>query len=130
MLKLDLIDKKLLALLQTDCKKTNKELSHLLNLSVTAIYERIKKLEREGIIERYVGLVNKTKVEKAIQELDEVVECFHVSGDSDYIIKVLVRDIAAFREFMVTKLTSLDHIGSTHSSFMINEVKHTTAISI
>jgi len=68
--------------------------------------------------------------EKAIQELDEVVECFHVSGDSDYIIKVLVRDIAAFREFMVTKLTSLDHIGSTHSSFMINEVKHTTAISI
>jgi Lrp/AsnC family leucine-responsive transcriptional regulator len=153
MMKLDVIDKKLLEYLQEDCKKTNKELSHLLNLSVTAIYERIKKLEREGIIERYVGLINKTKVErdfvvfchikllqhrkeylttfeKAIQELDEVMECFHVSGDYDYIIKVLVRDMAAFRDFMVMKLTTLDHIGSTHSSFMINEVKHTTAITI
>ena len=152
-MKLDAIDKKLLGYIQTDCKKTNKELSHLLNLSVTAVYERIKKLEREGVIQSYVGLLNKkliardfvvfchlkllqhrkeylTNFEKAILELEEVVECFHVSGDYDYIIKVLVQDMAAFREFMVTKLTTLDHIGSTHSSFMINEVKHTTAITI
>ncbi|WP_299210857.1 Lrp/AsnC family transcriptional regulator, partial [uncultured Dokdonia sp.] len=60
----DAIDKKLLGYLQEDCKKTNKELSGLLNLSVTAVYERIKKLEREGIIEQYVGLVNKAKVDR------------------------------------------------------------------
>jgi len=149
----DAIDKKLLGYLQEDCKKTNKELSGLLNLSVTAVYERIKKLEREGIIEQYVGLVNKAKVdrdfvalchikliqhrkeylttfEKAVLAIEEVVECYHVSGDYDYIIKVLVADINEFREFMVTKLTTLDHIGSTHSAFVINEVKHTTAITI
>lgn len=149
----DAIDKKLLAYLQEDCKKTNKELSGLLNLSVTAVYERIKKLEREGIIENYVGLVNKAKVkrdfvvlchiklvqhrkeylttfEKAVLAIEEVVECYHVSGDYDYILKVLVADMNDFREFMVTKLTTLDHIGSTHSAFVINEVKHTTAITI
>ena len=61
---LDAIDKKLLILLQTDSKKTTKELSLKLNLSVTAVYERIKKLEREGIISKYVALVDKSKVEK------------------------------------------------------------------
>ena len=62
--------------------------------------------------------------------IEEVVECYHVSGDYDYILKVLVADMNDFREFMVTKLTTLDHIGSTHSAFVINEVKHTTAITI
>src|SRR3970282_3028956 len=61
---LDAIDKKLLFLLQTDSKKTTKELSLKLNLSVTAVYERIKKLEREGIIDKYVVLVNRSKIEK------------------------------------------------------------------
>lgn len=71
-----------------------------------------------------------TTFEKAVLAIEEVVECYHVSGDYDYIIKVLVANINAFREFMVTKLTTLDHIGSTHSSFVINEVKHTTAITL
>ena len=57
---MDVIDKKLLELLQMDTKKTNKELSVLLNLSVTAVYERIKKLEREGIINKYVAVLNKS----------------------------------------------------------------------
>ncbi|RMB59554.1 Lrp/AsnC family transcriptional regulator [Dokdonia sinensis] len=152
-MKLDAIDKKLLEHLQKDCKLTNKELSALLNLSITAIYERIKKLERSGVISQYVGLLDKSKVgrdfivychiklekhkeeylmkfEQSVMELEEVVECFHVSGDYDYIIKVLVADMASFREFMVTKLTSLAHVGSTQSSFVISEVKHTTAVSI
>ncbi len=62
--------------------------------------------------------------------LDEVLECYHLSGDYDYLLKVIVKDMKAFREFMVEKLTKIDHIGSTHSMFMINEVKHTKAISI
>jgi len=149
----DAIDKKLLKLLQEDSKQTNKELSLKLNLSVTAVYERIKKLEREGVIDKYVALITKEKVDKAfvvfchikliqhsqtyvmefekdVANLEEVVACFHISGDYDYLLKVMVKDMEAFREFMVHKLTSLNHIGSTHSMFAINEVKHTTAISI
>jgi len=150
---LDLIDKKLLFLLQSDCKKTTAALSLQLNLSVTAVYERIKKLEREGIIDKYVVLLNPSKVEKGfvvfchikliqhtkefitkfesdVIQLKEVLECHHVSGDYDYILKILVKDMEAYREFMVTKLTTLNHIGSTHSTFMISEVKNTTVIEI
>jgi Lrp/AsnC family leucine-responsive transcriptional regulator len=62
--------------------------------------------------------------------LEEVLECFHVSGDYDYILKIYVKDMEAYREFMVTKLTTLQHIGSTHSTFMIGEVKKTLAFSL
>ena len=152
-MKFDSIDSKLLALLQADSKQTNKELSNKLNLSVTAVYERIKKLEKVGVIDKYVALIKKEKVnkgfvafchiklekhsqefvvkfEKEVTNLKEVLECYHISGDYDYLLKVLVEDMEAFREFMVEKLTSISHIGSTHSMFMINEVKHTTAITI
>ena len=146
---MDTTDKKLLQLLQNDTKKTTKELSLKLNLSVTAVYERIRKLEREGIIDKYVALLNRNKInkgfvvfchlkllqhtkefikqfEKEVVKLDEVLECFHVSGDYDYILKICVKDMEEYREFMVTKLTTLNHIGSTHSTFMIGEVKNTT----
>jgi Lrp/AsnC family leucine-responsive transcriptional regulator len=68
--------------------------------------------------------------ENEVVQLQEVLECFHVSGDYDYILKVCVKDMQEFREFMVTKLTSLQHIGSTHSTFMIGEVKNTTAFTM
>ena len=150
---MDAIDKKLLQLLQAGTKKTTKELSLKLNLSVTAVYERIKKLEREGIIDKYVVLLNRNKInkgfvvfchlkllqhtkefinqfEKEVVKLDEVLECFHVSGDYDYILKICVKDMEEYREFMVTKLTTLQHIGSTHSTFMIGEVKNTTSFTL
>lgn len=150
---MDAIDKKLVGYLQLDAKKTTKELSLKLNLSVTAVYERIKKLEREGIISKYVALLDKKRIdkgfmvicnikliqhnvdsvttfEKEIVKLDEVLECYHVSGDYDYIIKIYVKDMDAYREFMLTKLTTLQHIGSTHSIFMIGEVKNETNFKI
>ena len=150
---LDSIDKQLLVLLQKDCKQTNKELSNKLNLSVTAIYERIKKLEKEGIINKYVALLKNEKIDKAfvafchikliqhsqeyvvkfereVANLSEVLECYHISGDYDYLLKVIVKDMEAFREFMVNKLTNINHIGSTHSMFVISEVKHTTGINL
>jgi len=153
MIQLDAIDKKLLHFLQIDSKQTNKELSGKLNLSVTAVYERIKKLERAQIISGYVALVDKKQVdrafvtfcsikllqhskdyviqfEKEVKQIDEILECYHISGDYDYLLKVIVADMDEFREFMVKKLTTISHIGSTHSAFMINEVKHTTAISV
>lgn len=152
-MKIDELDKKILKHLQEDSKKTNKEISNDLGLSVTAIYERIRKLEREGVIYKYVALLNAGKVEKdfmvlcqikliqhkkdfltrfekEITMLPEVIECLHVSGDYDYILKVLVKDMDAYREFMVTKLTSLDHIGSTKSIFTINKVKQSTVLNL
>ena len=152
-MKLDEIDKKILQNLQQDSKKTNKELSNLLNLSVTAIYERIKRLERNKVISRYVALVKPENVDKSFMvfcqiklvqhakdyiikfeteviKLSEVLECYHVSGEYDYILKILVKDMEAYREFMLTKLTNLEHIGSTQSTFIIGPVKSTTAIAL
>jgi Lrp/AsnC family leucine-responsive transcriptional regulator len=152
-MKLDGIDRRLINYLQEDSKQTNKELSLKLNLSVTAVYERVKKLEREGVIENYVALVNPSKVdlgfmvfchvklekhakeaithfEAEVERLNEVVECFHVSGDYDYLLKVMVKDMEHFRSFMVHKLTTLQYIGSTRSSFTISEVKNTTAVQL
>ena len=150
---LDATDSKLLNLLQKNSKQSTKQLSLELNLSVTAVYERIKKLEHQKIITNYVALIDKKKVEKSflvfchvkltqhskqnvesfekdILKLEEVSECFHVSGDYDYIIKVYLKDMEAYREFMVTKLTAIPNIGSTHSSFAIEEVKNSTHIEV
>jgi len=150
---LDSIDKKLINLLQNDSKQTTKQLSLQLNLSVTAIYERIKKLENQKVIQKYVAIISKHKIEKSflvfchikliqhskeyvstfeseVLKLEEVSECFHVSGDYDYILKIFVKDMDAYRDFMVTKLTAIKYIGSTHSTFAIEEVKNTSAIQL
>ncbi len=152
-MQLDVIDQKLINLLQSDSKQTTKQLSLQLNLSVTAVYERIKKLEKAQVITKYVALINKNKIEKSflifchikliqhtkeylstfekeVLQLPEVSECFHVSGDYDYILKIYAKDMEAYRDFMVTKLTTLKYIGSTHSTFTIGEVKNTTAIAL
>ena len=149
----DEIDIKLLGLLQNDSKKTTKEYALYLHLSVTAVYERIKRLEKLGVITKYVALVDKKKVNKAftvlchvklvqhvkeyalhfereVLKLNEVAECYHTSGDYDYILKIYVANMEEYREFMITKLTAINHIGSTQSSFVINEVKSTTEVVI
>ncbi|MGO1586045.1 Lrp/AsnC family transcriptional regulator [Mesonia profundi] len=151
MIKLDSLDHQLLKYLQQDAKKTTKELALLLGLSNTAVYERIKKLERQKIITNYVALIDKEKVEKdfmvlcqvklsqhvknniiqferEVLKLEEVLECYHVSGDYDYILKVLVKNMDAYRKFIIEKLTVISGIGSTQSTFVIKEVKNTTLI--
>ncbi len=152
-MKLDQKDKKLLNLLQEDSKQTTKSLSLKLNLSVTATYERIKKLEKEKIIRQYTALLDKKKIDKAltvfcnikldkhtkehitlfeneINKLPEVIECFHVSGEFDYILKIYIKDMESYREFMINKITDLKHIGSTHSVFTISDIKNTTTINL
>ncbi|WP_422351738.1 Lrp/AsnC family transcriptional regulator [Flagellimonas sp.] len=152
-MELDEIDKKLVQLLQEDSKKTTKQYADSLNLSKTAVYERIRRLERQGVVTGYVALVDKSKIqrnftvlchirlaqhikenvlrfEREVLKLQEVSECFHVSGDYDYILKIHVENMEKYREFMVTKLTAISNIGSTQSSFVISEVKHSTAIPI
>ena len=148
---LDEKDQMLLILLQNNAKLTSKQLAVELHLSVTAIFERVKKLEKSGVISKYVALADKSKIgkdfivlchvkldqhrkeyisqfEKEIVQFPEILECFHVSGDYDYILKICVKDIKEYREFMVTKLTSLKHIASTQRSFSIKEVKNSTVI--
>jgi len=152
-MELDTIDKALLNLLQQDSKQTNKALAHQLDMSVTAIFERIKKLENHGVLKKYVALVDQkivdqnfsafchiklvqhsrdfvVKFEKEVAKLPEVLECHHISGDYDYLLKVVVKNMEAFREFMVNKLTLIQHIGSTHSMFVISEVKNSTALEL
>ncbi|MEN8124139.1 MAG: Lrp/AsnC family transcriptional regulator [Bacteroidota bacterium] len=150
---LDTTDKKILFYLQKDSKMTTKELSIYLDLSNTAIYERVKKLEKSKVIEKYVAIVNKEKVaksfmvycqiklvqhkhefvskfEKEVIKFDEVLECYNISGDYDYILKIVVKNMKAYRDFLNNKLTSLDHISSAHSNFIINEVKNTLEITV
>lgn len=150
---MDSTDIAILNILQKDSKTTTKEIAFMLKLSVTAIYERIKKLERNKIILRYTALLDREKVERnfavlchiklarhtkefiseferQILRLEEVQECFHVSGDYDYILKVYVRDMEAYRFFLVNKLTALNGIGSTQSTFVVNELKHNTVIKL
>lgn len=150
---LDHKDRQLLNLLQQNSKRTTKSLATELSLSVTAVFERIKKLERLEVIDGYVAMVNRKKIdrdflvichvkliqhskefitqfEREISKFPEVLECYHVSGDYDYILKIIVKDISEYREFMVSKLTNLQHIASTQSAFTIKEVKTTTTVAL
>lgn len=146
-MKLDDTDLQLVNYLQENAKITHKQLSILLNLSTTAVYERVKKLEKSGIIERYAALINRKVLgkelmvfttvrldrhskqniydfESKISLLKEVHECHHISGDYDYILKMTFSNMDVYRDFMVKKLTTIPSIGNTHSIFVINEVKN------
>ncbi len=149
----DNIDKNLLHYLQQDSKTSTKIIAVKLGLSVTAVYERIKKLEKIGFIEKYVAVLNKEKIdrnfivfcqiklirhshefimkfERDVKSLKEVLECYNVSGEYDYILKVIVKNMKAYRNFINDKLTTLDYIGSTHSTFIITEVKQENIVSL
>ncbi len=150
-MKLDNTDKKLINFLQIDSKITTKKLATELNLSVTAIYERIKKLEKKSVIKKYVAVVDKEKIqrdfvvftqvklvqhhhqyiekfEREVLQFNEVLECYNISGDYDYFLKVAVENMKSYRNFINHKLTTLDHISSTHSTFIIDEVRNNTAV--
>ncbi len=152
-MKFDNTDLAILNILQKDSKTTTKEIAFKLELSVTAIYERIKKLERNKVIKQYTALLDRKMVgrdfvvfchiklarhtkefisefEKQVLRLEEVQECFHVSGDYDYILKVYVNNMGTYRSFLVNKLTALNGIGSTQSTFVVNELKQNTAIKL
>ena len=152
-MELDHQDKQLITLLQENSKRTTKALSLQLGLSVTAVYERVRKLERRGVIQGYSARVDEdlvqkgfvvfcniklaqhkhdylVKFEKEVIRFDEVLECYNVSGDYDYLLKVLVKDMESYHNFINDKLTLLDHIGSAHSTFIINEVKKSHVIRL
>ncbi|KYG79229.1 Lrp/AsnC family transcriptional regulator [Roseivirga seohaensis] len=147
----DKIDKQILRLLQLDAKKTTKEIAADLGLTTTPVHERIKKLEREGYIQQYSIRIDRKKVglmmmafcsvslknherafiekfEQDIQLLDEVIDCYHIGGMFDYLLKVLVPDMDAYQHFISKKLADLDNIGNVQSSFVMSEIKHSAQI--
>ncbi len=150
-MKLDQIDKEILVLLQKDAHITTKELSGHLNLSATPVYERVRRLEKEKIIKNYVAVIDREKVEKdlmvfcsirlkehgkalgqsfveKIQQMPEVMECYNISGDYDFLLKVLVKDMRAYQSFLMNSLATLENIGSTQSNFVMGEIKVNTVI--
>ena len=150
---IDQIDKSILKLLQANAKLTIKEIGQKLNLSSTPIFERIKRLERADYITAYRATINRKKVglslmifcdislnqheasniskfEKDIQQFTEVIECFHIGGTFDYLIKVVAKDMDDYQNFISKKLASLDNIGKVQSSFVMNEIKSTASLPI
>jgi Lrp/AsnC family transcriptional regulator, leucine-responsive regulatory protein len=150
MIKLDETDKEILKHLQQDAKLTTKELAGRLNLSATPVYERIKRLENEKAIKKYVAIVDREKLGldlmvlcniklkehakeagskfvKAITIMPEVVEVLNISGDYDFQIKVVVTDMREYQSFIMNKLASLENIGSTQSIFVMGEIKAETS---
>jgi DNA-binding Lrp family transcriptional regulator len=122
-------------------------------LSVTPTYERIKKLEQSKIIKSYVALLDKTKINKKViafcqvtlskhqKELinnfkeevlsfTEIMECHHVSGNFDFLLKISINDINEFHQFINEKLSLVDGISTIHSSFVMNSVKDSTAFAL
>jgi Lrp/AsnC family transcriptional regulator, leucine-responsive regulatory protein len=151
--KLDLTDQKLLVLLQQNARFTIKDLAAEVNLSITPVHERIKRLETEGYIDKYVTLLNKKRLgsyllvycqltldkqtqnnfeefDLAISKLSEVLECSVVSGGFDYLLKILVHDMAQYQVFYQTKLTVLPSVAHISSFFVMKEVKNTTEIPV
>jgi len=150
---LDDTDKSILRILQLDSTTTIKEIANQLHLSTTPIFDRMKKLEKAGVIKKYVALVDNTLVDKnltifinisinehgkdaiddfikAIIEFNEVMECHHVSGDSDFLVKLLLKDIASYNDFILEKLAVIPNIGKVESRFSLSERKNTTVVQV
>jgi Lrp/AsnC family transcriptional regulator, leucine-responsive regulatory protein len=150
---LDHIDYRILDLLQVDAKYTIKEIAAELGMTPTPVYERIRRMEEEGYIKRYVALVNKDKLdfhvvvfcqvslkehhrqvlntfEQQVRSFPEIVECYHIAGTFDYLLKVIVRSMAEYQEFVVNRLASLEDLGQVQSSFVLSEVKHSTSLHL
>ncbi|WP_457616576.1 Lrp/AsnC family transcriptional regulator [Lutibacter sp.] len=153
MVELDSVDKKILNLLQVNSKVNIKEIAVKVGLTQTPIYERIKRLEKTGLIQKYIAVLDKekigygvevfcqvsllvhskeliTKFETAVHKMDEVIECFHVAGNYDYLLKVIVKDMRSYQSFLKNKLSVLDSVGNVQSTFVMTSTKKTAAFKL
>jgi len=152
-MKLDTTDIEILRALQKDSNRTIKSLAEKLNLSTTPIFERIKKLEREGYINGYSARLNPKKLglkqtvfvaitlqghtrsylEKFVKQVNgfpEVIECHRVSGTFDYLLKLLVEDIESYEKFILTKLTLIPSLGNVQSLITLSTSKEINEIDL
>lgn len=150
---LDKTDLEILKMLQKDSNRTTKSIAAQLDMSTSPIFERIKKLEKEGYIKKYVAVLDNKKIglkltvfigitlqghtrsylEKFVKEINnfpEVVECHRVSGNFDYLLKLVVEDIEAYETFIITKLTLLPYLGNVQSLITLSKGKETNEIDL
>lgn len=149
---LDNVDKQILGLLQKNAKLTIKELAEELNLTTSPIFERIKRLEKEGVIEGYVALLNPERVgkgqvvfcnvsmpiytkenienfENIVRSMPQVLECYHLAGLVDYQLKVFVKDIKEYDSFL-KQLAEIQIVKVHSSAVVLHDVKYSTVIQI
>jgi Lrp/AsnC family transcriptional regulator, leucine-responsive regulatory protein len=145
---LDGKDLSILRLLQDNARITVKEISEKIHLSTTPVHERIKRMEESGVIKQYATLLDYSKVKKGlmvicyvslkqhsknagdkfiktIQELGEVIECYNISGEFDFMLKVVAEDMNAYYNFHVNKLSSIENMGNVQSVFVMGVIKET-----
>ncbi len=150
---LDATDRAILRLVQKDGRITNAALADAVGLTATPMLQRIKKLEQRGVIQRYAALVDREAVGRgtmayvsvklrehrlatherflaAVAGFDEVLECHHVAGDDDFLLKVVVRDIAEYEHFLLHRLTGVPGIDRVNTTFVLSTRKAETAIPI
>ena len=150
---LDQTDLQILKTLQRNSKLTTKELADAVHLTPTPVFERQKRLERQGYIKKYVAVLDAQKLNRAfvvfcsvklsrmnhdialdftrrIREIPEVTECYNISGDFDYLLKINVQDMAQYQQILLDKLGTIESLGSLKSSFVMDEVKHCYGISL
>ncbi len=149
----DELDLKILKLLQGDAKLTAKNLGDKIALSQTPVYERIKKLERNGVIKKYVAILEPEKLDKSLvvfmnitilehrvgsreevinqlSELEEITELFQTSGQYDFMAKVRVSKVSDYRDFLVERMASINNIKNIESHIVLEEIKYSTSLNI
>lgn len=150
---MDNTDRKILHLLQQDSTLSLSDLAEQVNLSSTPCWKRVKKLQDEGIIKSRVALIDAHKVDlgvsvfvhiktqqhdnswlqhfaKQILAFDEVMECYRMAGEWDYLLRVVAKDIAAFDRFYKRLVSKVDGLSDVSSSFAMEEIKYTTQLPI
>ena len=150
---LDKIDKKILETLQADGRIKNSDLAKIINISPPPTAERVKKLEKNGYIKKYVALVDPIKVGitcftfvevtlvrhgkdaierfmSSIVKLDEVMECHHITGGADFLLKIATRDIPTYEQFIIQTLTALPDVQHLKTLVVLSTLKQETKISI
>lgn len=150
---LDAADRAILRLLQQDAFLTTKEIAVRLNMSSTPVFERVKRLEREGYVTGYTAILDRRKIglpmlvfcdvslkehnrdyllrfEREVADVPEVIECHHIAGAYDYLLKVVVRDMDDYQRFVKEKLAALENIGRVQSHFVMTEVKNSTVLPV
>ena len=151
--KLDKVDRKILEILQRNAKITNAQLSKEIGLSPAPTLERVKKLEQSGVIDSYHAKLNTGKIGlgistfvqikltghdkesistfiKAVNKIDEVIECHHVTGTSDFILKVIAQDIASYQRLMLEKVNEVPVVDSLQSSVILSTFKDSKALPV
>ena len=150
---LDAIDRRILAVLQENARVSNVELAEASGISASPCWRRVRELERTGVISRYVTLVDpaavgmtlsvfiqvslEKQVESALEDFEreildrpEVMECYLMTGDADYLLRVVVADLGAYERFFMDHLTRIPVVANIRSSFALKQVKYRTALPV